>query len=195
MPTKFVLEYYNRTQWEGKVKIIIRKVEDSLIEDWGSDNDIILMNPPFVSFELLKEPKRKDSVMEVMQRFGGIRKPNQAAAFFVKSIDSLSSNGVIGTILPSSLLYANQYREMRAKIQEVMAKYGLEDVDRQYVPAVKEIAKELSGTGLMSAGATLGGANEKDLLKVQMYYQKAIIDQNFIIIRQLDQLCKIMEQK
>ena len=118
--TKFVLEYYNRTQWEGKVKIIIRKVEDSLIEDWGSDNDIILMNPPFVSFELLKEPKRKDSVMEVMQRFGGIRKPNQAAAFFVKSIDSLSSNGVIGTILPSSLLYANQYREMRAKIQEVI---------------------------------------------------------------------------
>ena len=85
--------------------------------------------------------------------------------------------------------------EKEAKIQELMAKYGLENVDRQYVSAVKEIAKELSGTGLMSAGATLGGANEKDLLKIQMYYQKAIIDQNFIIIRQLDQLCKIMEQK
>lgn len=118
--TKFVLEYYNRTQWRGRLNIIIRKVEDSLMEDWGNDNDIILMNPPFVSFELLNGQKRKDSVMEVMQRFGGIRKPNQAAAFFVKSIYSLSANGVIGTILPSSLLYANQYREMRSQVQEII---------------------------------------------------------------------------
>ena len=85
--------------------------------------------------------------------------------------------------------------DKEAKAQELMAKYGLENVDPQYAPAVKQISLGLMGTGLMSAGASLGGGNERDLLKVQMAYQKAMIDQNFIIIRQLDQLCKLLEQR
>ena len=85
--------------------------------------------------------------------------------------------------------------DKEAKAQEILAKYGLEDVDPQYAAAVKQISLELMGTGLMNAGATFGGGTERDILKVQMYYQKAIIDQNWIIIRQLDQLCKLMEQR
>lgn len=81
------------------------------------------------------------------------------------------------------------------KVQRLLAKYGLENIDPQYADAVRNISSELLGTGLMSAGATLGGGSEKDILKIQMHYQKALIEQNFIMIRQLDQIAYLLEQR
>lgn len=80
------------------------------------------------------------------------------------------------------------------KAQKVLAKYGLENIDPQYAEAVREIAQELVGTGLMEFGLKLGSGSEKDILKQQAYYQGAILKQNFIMIRQLDQISYMLEQ-
>lgn len=77
------------------------------------------------------------------------------------------------------------------KTQKLLQKYGLEDLaDPRDVESVRQIATELTGTGLMELGVALGGGNEKDILKTQMAYERAIVEQNFIIIRLLDKLAK-----
>ena len=82
------------------------------------------------------------------------------------------------------------------KERKMLAKYGLEDLQNESdVQSVKKIANELIGTGMMEFGATLGGGSEKDLLKIQMYYQRAILEQNFIMIRQLDRIASMLKEK
>lgn len=75
-----------------------------------------------------------------------------------------------------------------AKLQELMEKYGLGDVSPEYADAVKKIAAELAGTGMMEAGMRLSMAKAEDALPV--YYLRAIMEQNFVIIRELDALLK-----
>lgn len=78
---------------------------------------------------------------------------------------------------------------------EMLAKYGLDQLnDPADIQSVKKIVSELAGTGMMEAGMKLGGIGSKaeDLLPV--YYQRALLEQNWIIIRQLDRLNKAMEK-
>lgn len=81
------------------------------------------------------------------------------------------------------------------KEMEMLAKYGLDQLnDPADIQSVKKIVSELVGTGMMEAGMKLGGIGFKaeDLLPV--YYQRALLEQNWIIIRQLDRLNKAMEK-
>ena len=73
------------------------------------------------------------------------------------------------------------------KAQEVMAKYGLESLSSDYVEAVNDINLELSGTGLMEFGLLLVGKTEDN---AKLAYLNTLIQQNWIIIRQLDELNK-----
>ena len=81
-----------------------------------------------------------------------------------------------------------------AKAQRVLAKYGLENIDPQYAPAVQEIARDLVGSGLMDFGGLLGN-DDKATNRAQTDYIKAIMKQNFIMIRQLDQIAYLLEQR
>ena len=76
------------------------------------------------------------------------------------------------------------------KMQKVLAKYGLEDLndERDYM-AVQQIARELLGSGLMDAGVRLG-MFAKATDQLQITYQRAIMEQNWIIIRQLDRIAR-----
>ncbi|KAA6312789.1 hypothetical protein EZS27_036336, partial [termite gut metagenome] len=60
--SKFLLQYEKRTQWDNeKLDFNIKLVEDSLTEKWDNDYDLIVMNPPFVSWELLKNKESRDA--------------------------------------------------------------------------------------------------------------------------------------
>lgn len=81
------------------------------------------------------------------------------------------------------------------KEQEMLARYGLDSLnDPADIQSVKKIVSELIGTGMMETGMKLSGigAKAEDLLPV--YYQRAILEQNWIIIRQLDKLNKTLEK-
>ncbi|MBQ0112244.1 MAG: hypothetical protein KBT03_03850 [Bacteroidales bacterium] len=79
-----------------------------------------------------------------------------------------------------------EQKELR-KAMEVMQKYGLENIDAKYVEQVKKINLELAGTGAMEFGTLLSGKPED---KVKMAYLNTLIQQNWIIIRMLDELNK-----
>lgn len=81
-----------------------------------------------------------------------------------------------------------------AKEQKLLEKYGLETLgDSKDAKSVKKIINEMFGTGLMETGMTLN-LKAKPEEKLQVYYQRAIMEQNFIIIRQLDKIAKLLDK-
>lgn len=76
------------------------------------------------------------------------------------------------------------------KEKALLQKYGIESLyDSQAGEVVRKIAAELTGTGLMEAGMKLSmTAKTEDQLTVQ--YLRAIVEQNFLIIRLLDALAE-----
>ena len=116
--SKFLLTYEKQTQWQNDNRLNIdgvRQVEDSLTEHWDSDYDLIIMNPPFVSWELLDDAGR-NSMLGIVGSTTG--KPNQAAAFFFQAAKSLQENGVLGCILPTTVFTSDSYFRLRDKIRE-----------------------------------------------------------------------------
>jgi len=80
------------------------------------------------------------------------------------------------------------------KITKTLSKYGLEDlVDDRDRSAVYQIARNLYGTGLMDAGTRMQ-LFAKPTDKMQVIYQRALIEQNWIIIRQLDRIASLLER-
>lgn len=109
--SRFLLKYEQRIFWNARLEFEIKLVNDSLTESWDDDYDLILMNPPFVSWELLGKTPR-EAVKETLGiHFKG--KPNQGSAFFYKAIQCLNASGVIGCIIPSSLLTFDAYNSLR----------------------------------------------------------------------------------
>jgi len=126
--SQFLLTYENRKQWDNSLVFDIKKVKDSLLEDWGH-NDIILMNPPFVSWELLKEKNSRDSVYAILSEVIKNSRPNQATAFFYKACLCLKADGIIGCVLPTSIFNSEAYSELRNKLNnelsfKILAKLG-----------------------------------------------------------------------
>lgn len=127
--SKFLLSYEKRTFWKNNLDFKLKLVEDSLNENWDNDYDIILMNPPFTSWELLDSKNKRDSVKESLgDSFIG-KKPNQASAFIYKAINHLNNEGIIGSVIPSSILTLDSYSKLRAEIFEkinieILAKLG-----------------------------------------------------------------------
>ena len=78
------------------------------------------------------------------------------------------------------------------KIQALLQRYGLQDLsDPRDVQAVQNIAANLAGNKLIEVGALFQG-NSADAAK--MSYLNAIMEQNFIMIRQLDRIAKSLEK-
>jgi type I restriction-modification system DNA methylase subunit len=126
--SKFLLKYEQLEQWDkSNLNFEIKYVPDSLTEQWDNDYDLIVMNPPFVSWELLNK-KDRDSISDVLgSLYRG--KPNQAVAFFYKAAKSLKKNGVLGCVLPTTLFTSDSYLNLRNEITEnlslnLLAKLG-----------------------------------------------------------------------
>ncbi len=74
------------------------------------------------------------------------------------------------------------------KVQELLEKYGLQDLsDPRDLESVKRISESLYGNKLIELGTALSGSGEDS---AKLAYLSALVEQNWIIIRQLDQLHK-----
>ena len=77
----------------------------------------------------------------------------------------------------------------QAKQMAKLAEYHLDGIDSEYIDSLCYAISNLSGTGLMELGKTLSlNYKTEDNLKISFLH--TIVDQNWIIIRQLDQLNK-----
>ena len=77
------------------------------------------------------------------------------------------------------------------KEAELLAKYGLKDISSKDIESVKSIVSELAGNKWLETGAILSGASASDMAQTSCL--EALVEQNWIIIRQLDRICKKLD--
>lgn len=188
----FLLQYEKRTQWNDlNLDISIKNVEDSLLESWDSDYDLILMNPPFMSWELLKNKKNRDAVIDTLGSSFERKRPNIASAFFYKSINSLAIHGVLGCVLPYSILASGTYKTIRSEIEsttdlKLIAKLGnyvFEDALTDVCIVVGKKEKTNSSPLLIWSKSEKGIAQEalRSLRKANASNEKIMDDKKFSI--------------
>lgn len=190
--SNFLLHYENTTQWNGRLKLKIRQVNNSLEEDWGNDIDLLLMNPPFISWELLKNKEARDVLLDVLDRnLKDKAKPNLASGFLYKAIQSLGKDGVVGCIMPTSIFTFESYNKLRGEIKDMinlklLAKLGnyafenaLTDVSifvgkRPFSTNIPQIIWTNNEKGIVSESL-------RELRKMQANNEIANIDKNYNI--------------
>jgi len=84
-------------------------------------------------------------------------------------------------------------QEHMDKIREKLHKKHLDGIDPEYYESCSRIMTGLMGTGLMEAGKTLS-VNYKPEDQLKITYLRTIVDQNWVMIRQLDRITKALEK-
>lgn len=72
------------------------------------------------------------------------------------------------------------------KNQELIEKYGLENVNEKDLESIRRIINDLMGSELIKTGTALSFGKPEEVAKLS--YLSALVEQNWIIIRQLEQL-------
>ena len=80
--------------------------------------------------------------------------------------------------------------------EKLLESYGLGNLrymnDRNDMVAV---LKRLKAATMMETGSFIGGASMKDAALLNATYQRMLLQQNIVIIRQLDRLTTLLSQK
>lgn len=79
------------------------------------------------------------------------------------------------------------------KEQEILERYGLTEVSPMDIESIRKIIADLSGNGLLKAGMAFTFAKGEEQAKVT--YLSALVEQNWIIIRQLDRIQRMLYSK
>lgn len=77
-------------------------------------------------------------------------------------------------------------------LEKFMQRYQLEELDEKDLVILKRIATDLAGNGLLKAGMALSFAKAEEQAKVT--YLSALVEQNWMIVRQLSRLNKNIEE-
>jgi len=85
---------------------------------WKLETDFVLMNPPFISLELMDD-QQKENVSSILGELNKNR-PNTAGAFLWNAIQCLKENGVIGCVLPTSIFENETYIPLREEIKRAV---------------------------------------------------------------------------
>ena len=83
--------------------------------------------------------------------------------------------------------------EQARKEKELLEKYGIGNLTNpDDLASMKKIATELAGSGLAELGMKISMKSPEVMLPIS--YQRTIMEQNFIIIRQLDRIAKLLDK-
>ncbi len=116
--SRFVLNF-EKQEWDENLLIDIQQC-DSMSPDnvWPKDVDILLMNPPFLSWDKMKDlPRLREQVIQVLPNIG---RANLSAAFLAKAVASVGNGGALGAVVPTRLLNDPSYEILRDVLRESM---------------------------------------------------------------------------
>lgn len=106
----FVL-HFEKEEWADSLELHVEE-HDSVVCNWPNV-DIVLMNPPYSSWEQLNE-KQRESVKGLIPK----GKPNLSGVFYLKAVNALKGDGVIGCVMPTSFLINDSTKELRKVSKE-----------------------------------------------------------------------------
>jgi adenine-specific DNA-methyltransferase len=104
---------------------------DALATDWPANVDICLMNPPYASWRSLPIEARK--VLEsALKDLAGAR-PDLAFAFLLKGAECLSPGGLLGAVVPASMLDGDSAEPLRSRLDRITDKRVLVRLGNQSI--------------------------------------------------------------
>lgn len=117
--SKFLLNF-EKKEWGDLLDIEDIRLGDSLSEDceWPRNVDILLMNPPFLAWDKIEDRELQNRILKTMPVTG---KPNLSSAFLVKAMECLAQDGVMGAVLPTTLLNDQTYEGIRSVMLQNMS--------------------------------------------------------------------------
>lgn len=86
----------------------------------------------------------------------------------------------------------NKDDKKQQEINKFMEKYQLEEIDDKDLVIIKKIATDLIGNNLLKAGMALSFAKAEEQAKVS--YLSALVNQNWIMIRQLNNISNKLDK-
>ncbi|SDM66726.1 hypothetical protein SAMN04488137_1338 [Fictibacillus solisalsi] len=87
---------------------------------------------------------------------------------------------------------AKRQEKEQKEVQKFLEKYQLEDISEKDLVVLKRIANDLAGNGFFKAGMALSFAKAEEQAKVS--YLSALVEQNWMIIRKLDEISKKLDR-
>lgn len=114
----FIINYEVKSYKES-VSIKLEK-KDALADGktWKEAADFVLMNPPFISWELMNSEQR-GNVSSILGALNN-KRPNTAGAFLWNAAQCLNEGGVIGCVLPTSIFENETYIPLREEIKKLI---------------------------------------------------------------------------
>lgn len=97
---RFVLAWEKRAWPLDQLTVSVQQTDSVLAEKWPSGVNVLVMNPPFKSWELMSSEEQSG----VKNIVGSSAKPNLAMAFAQRAVNALSECGTLAMVLPNSLL-------------------------------------------------------------------------------------------
>jgi predicted RNA methylase len=103
--------------YEKQISVDIRCHDSIISEEWPTNVNIVVMNPPFVSWQEM-DPQQRDAVTEVLGELA-IKRPDMSGAFIWRATSSLQHGGVLATILPASFLDGDSSEKIRGRLSDI----------------------------------------------------------------------------
>lgn len=86
----------------------------------------------------------------------------------------------------------NKEEKKQQEIEKFMERYQLDEISVQDLVIIKKIATDLMGNNLLKAGMALSFAKAEEQAKVT--YLSALVEQNWIMIRQLSNISSKLDK-
>jgi adenine-specific DNA-methyltransferase len=113
--TEFCLRHSVTDEMPQQPSFQIYEKDSLLLKSWGS-HDLVLMNPPFISWGVMGEEDRL-SVTKALGAHRSARLPDASIAFVARAVDSLEPGAVLATVVPASFLNGSAAQKLRSAIQ------------------------------------------------------------------------------
>jgi adenine-specific DNA-methyltransferase len=114
---KFSLTWESKSWADGRLTLNLH-VRNSLNENWPIGVDVLLMNPPFKSWQAM-EVDEQERVSEILIDLMH-NKPNLAAAFSRLAANAVALGGVLGMVAPSSFFEGDSSKKLRHEIASTL---------------------------------------------------------------------------
>lgn len=112
---RFTLAQARRDWSDGRITEVRIEKRDSLDTDFmWPVADIILMNPPFISWRGMTLTQREQIVSILGQTYQG--RPDYSMAFIDKALNSVKREGIVGTLMPASVLSLSASLKWRKRL-------------------------------------------------------------------------------
>lgn len=110
--SRFILKFETR-EWGNNVDVELHQKDSLDSNNIWPKIDILLMNPPFQSWELMKfDSQLRDKVKTILgDKY--VKNPNLSAAFLWLAVEALKDNGKIGCLIPSAILNSDSHLGLR----------------------------------------------------------------------------------